>query len=212
LKREDSELLREWRNSPKIAQFMEYREYITPEMQQAWFDSVNNNNNLYFIIELSGNKIGLFNAKNIDWEGKTFEAGVFFWDDTLWNSETPLKVVITFADFGFRFIKDFTIYARILKSNHRAIRFNTQLGFELCDNQEDIENQLYKATSESYFQKAYKLRKAFYSLVDNSPVKILFEPEDFQSNLISHFEPFIDREAIKSISVTESGKEYTLEI
>lgn len=212
LKEEDSELLREWRNSTKISQFMEYREYITPEMQKAWFETVNNNNNLYFMVELAGKKIGIFNAKDIDWENKTFESGVFLWDESLWNTETPLKVVITFADFGFRFIHDFTVYARILKSNQRAIRFNTQLGFEICENQENVENQLYKATPESYFRKADKLRRAFYSLVDNTPVMVLFEQEDYQTNLVNYFEPHIDKSAVKSVIQTDDGIEYTLEI
>ncbi|MDZ7743378.1 MAG: hypothetical protein U5Q03_16975 [Bacteroidota bacterium] len=34
LKEDDIELVRKWRNSRKINQFMEYREEITPEMQK----------------------------------------------------------------------------------------------------------------------------------------------------------------------------------
>lgn len=211
LKVDDLELVRSWRNNEKITQYMEYREYITPEMQIAWFESVDNNSNLYFIVELDGRKIGLFNAKNIDWDNKHFESGLFFWDETTWNTEIPLKVVITFADFGFRFIQGFTVYARILKTNTRAIRFNTQLGFELCANQEDVENQLYSATPESYFRKAEKVRKALYSLVDKSPVTITFEREDYSSGLARYFEPHIDMSAVQKINEDETGTEYVIQ-
>ena len=62
LTEEDIEMLRQWRNSPQIQQFMEYREEITAEMQKKWFDSINNVNNFYFIIHFEGQKIGLINT------------------------------------------------------------------------------------------------------------------------------------------------------
>ncbi len=54
LREDDIELLRQWRNSPQINQFMEYRGNITPEMQRDWFRSVDNFDNFYFIIEYQG--------------------------------------------------------------------------------------------------------------------------------------------------------------
>ena len=31
------ELVRNWRNDPKISQYMEFRDHITAEMQKKWF-------------------------------------------------------------------------------------------------------------------------------------------------------------------------------
>ena len=31
------ELVRNWRNDPKISQYMDFKEYISPEMQLNWF-------------------------------------------------------------------------------------------------------------------------------------------------------------------------------
>jgi hypothetical protein len=39
------ELVRNWRNDPKISQYMEFRDHITAEMQKKWFASVDNENN-----------------------------------------------------------------------------------------------------------------------------------------------------------------------
>lgn len=68
LKEEDIELVRHWRNHPSIQKHMVYRERITAEMQKEWFKTIDNNLNLYFIIEYKGKKIGLINGKDIDWE------------------------------------------------------------------------------------------------------------------------------------------------
>jgi len=56
LREEDIELVRTWRNSPLIRQYMEFRDEITPEMQKEWFLSINNNENYYFIIEYQQKK------------------------------------------------------------------------------------------------------------------------------------------------------------
>lgn len=53
------DLVRRWRNDPKIAQYMDFREYITEEMQKAWFKRIDNEYNFYFIIQVSEKKIGL---------------------------------------------------------------------------------------------------------------------------------------------------------
>ena len=66
LREDDIELVRKWRNSPGIQQYMEYREFITEEMQKKWFESINNLQNFYFIIEYENKKIGLINTSNID--------------------------------------------------------------------------------------------------------------------------------------------------
>ena len=132
LEEEDIELVRKWRNSPSISQFMEYREHITEEMQRQWFKSINNNNNLYFIIEYKDKKIGLINGKNIDWEKNTMETGIFFWDKDIYNTPVPILAILILAELGI-IIGGLTAYARILKTNTRAIKYNKLIGFELCD-------------------------------------------------------------------------------
>lgn len=38
LKRQDIEYLRQWRNAPGLSRYLSEIPYITPDMQQAWFD------------------------------------------------------------------------------------------------------------------------------------------------------------------------------
>lgn len=177
---DDIELIRNWRNSSDVSQFMEYREHITPEMQEKWFNSINNFNNLYFIIEYKGEKIGLINGKDIDWEDRTMETGVFIANNKYINTEIPILAVLTFGELG---VVTFELIAtaHILKTNQRAKRYNKLIGFKLAEGQEDIENQLYIMTKQSYMKKAMFIRKAFFKLMGKSETILTFEEHDIKS-------------------------------
>ncbi len=207
LKEEDIELVRQWRNSPEISQYMEYREYITPEMQMKWFDSVNNNNNFYFIIEYQGKKVGLINGKDIDWEKYTMETGIFFWDKEIYNTPVPIIAVMIFAEVGI-FIGGLSVYARILKTNERARKYNEMIGFELCEGQEEVENQLYRMTPESYLGKSDKIRKAYYAMTGHEMTKFVVENEDIESGLHELITSRYNRSMVKDIQETEEGRIY----
>jgi len=86
LRQEDIELVRSWRNSPMISQFMEFREQITPEMQKEWFKSVDNIENFYFVVVYQGKKIGLINSSNVQWATVSSEGGIFLWDEAYYET------------------------------------------------------------------------------------------------------------------------------
>lgn len=177
---DDIELVRRWRNSSLVTQYMAYREEITPEMQLQWFQSVDNVNNMYFIIEYKGEKIGVINAKNIDWESRSMETGVFIGEKKYLNTEVPLLAVLIFGELGVANF-NLTAYAHILKSNTRAIRYNKFMGFQLCEGQENEENQLYKMTKASHLKKARLIRAAFFRLLGNKEIVLQFEKHDYDS-------------------------------
>ncbi|MCL2651725.1 MAG: GNAT family N-acetyltransferase [Candidatus Azobacteroides sp.] len=153
------EMVRNWRNDPKILKYMEFREYITPEMQEKWFQKINNDNNFFFIIEYEGKEIGLVNGKNIDYEQKTSEGGLFIYDDDYLNSDVPFRVSLCSSDFGFETLNLEKVFIHILSDNKRAIKYNLMLGFELQPNQENIRNQLYFQTKENYFKKRALIKR-----------------------------------------------------
>ena len=51
LREEDIELVRQWRNSDPVRLNMKYQELITPEKQREWFNSINNVNFHYVMIQ-----------------------------------------------------------------------------------------------------------------------------------------------------------------
>ncbi len=202
---DDIELVREHRNSSEVSQFMEYREQITSEMQVTWFNSINNNFNLYFVIEYKGKKIGLINGKDIDWENGTMETGVFIWEQNYLNTHIPLIAVLVFGELGVLTF-GLTAYAHILKSNHRAKRYNKLLGFQICDDQENVENQLYKMTRESYLKKAKFIRGAFLKLTGKQDTILEFEKHDYISDFAEFFFSKLDKSKISRIEENNGMK------
>lgn len=208
LREEDIERVRQWRNSPTIAQFMEFRQHITPQQQKEWFRSVNNASNLYFIIEYEYQKVGLINGKDIDWDRKSMEVGIFLWDDNLYNTPLPALASLVFSELGVRY-GNLSATAHILRTNHRAIRYNLELGFELCEGQEEIENQKYILTKESYLKKARRIRKAFFTLINREPLTLLLEKEDYDIGIAPLIEKSLDPEALEQVTKDERGVFYT---
>jgi UDP-4-amino-4,6-dideoxy-N-acetyl-beta-L-altrosamine N-acetyltransferase len=207
---EDIELLRQWRNSPHIVQTMEYREYITPDMQKEWFKSIDNIHNLYFIISYEGKKIGMINLKNLDWDTKLVESGIFIADKQYTNTFVPAIVSFVMTDMVFRLLKIDRNHAHIMQSNTKAILFNKMIGFELYEGQEEVENQLYFLTRENFDQKTVKLRKAIRTLMggDNTFL-ITIEPIDLQSEAGQQWDALFGRiDQIKKIEYTSEGKCY----
>ena len=143
LTEEDIELVRQWRNSPQIRQYMEFREDITLEMQKKWFDSINNINNFYFIIHFEGQKIGLINSSNIDWDEISSDGGIFLWEEKYYETFVPVWASLIELETTFLVFNATRSYIKTLKDNPRAIKLNTHLGYELVKDQEDVYNQQY---------------------------------------------------------------------
>jgi RimJ/RimL family protein N-acetyltransferase len=210
LQEEDLELLRHWRNSPLIQQTMEFREFITPGMQVEWFRSINNIYNMYLIISHREKEIGLLNAKNIDWDKKSFETGIFFWDADYYNSFVPAIVSLISTNFSFKIMNCETLYARTLKTNKHAIKYNLTLGYELCEGQEEVENQLYKLTWAKFRKVAKKLRRVLEIYgSDKQEGRIVVEPHDYEQGYGKFFDNKLTDSGLVWIQ-TEKGKEFIL--
>ena len=192
LREEDIELVRQWRNSDPVRLNMKYREIIAPEQQKKWFTSVNNLQFNYLMIHYQGEKIGLLNDKNIDWDSMTSESGIFLGRTEFYNTFVPYLVSVAGIETTFYLLGWKKQYAHILRSNINAVRFNLQLGYQLCEGQEDIDHQRYEMTRESFERKAGKIRKAVLSVAGNDhTTKVLFEPADYEIGLAQRFEALL---------------------
>ncbi|OJW82902.1 MAG: hypothetical protein BGO69_02375 [Bacteroidetes bacterium 46-16] len=155
------ELVRNWRNSPSIRNTMEYREEITPEMQKAWFRKIDNVNNNYFLIEVSGKFIGLIYGSDIDWEnGITHNGGIFIWDTAYLESVEIMEAALMLTDIGFMMGMKVN-YIKILRDNLRSIAFNRSMGYKLLPEQEDAYNQKYQLLEDDYFKATERIRQHF---------------------------------------------------
>ena len=210
LKEKDIEMVRQWRNDPVVVASHEFREYITPEMQKAWFKSVNNINNLYTIIGYQGEKVGVINLKNIDWAKKSFETGVFI-PFTKYHL-SPLPAIVSFITTEIPFtLFDWNIgYAHVLKNNIKTRAFIRQLGYELTPGQEDVDNQEFIITQETFAKKAAKLKKAISSLVtEDLQASMLFEKEEMDNPVEMQWEEIVkSNRNVTRMESTAEGRIY----
>ncbi len=205
LEHKDIEMVRQWRNSKWVNQFMEYREYITPEMQEEWFRKVNSPEYLYMIAEYKGEAIGLMNDKNINWEEKTSESGFFLKDQSYYHTHIPMLVSLCGIDATFFFLRWNKSYARMLRTNQNVIDFNKALGYELCDGQENVENQLYVMTRERFLKKSPKIRKAALVVAGaEDRMELIVTPHDLELGIGRKFIDGLKNSGIP-FEVKESG-------
>ncbi|MEI6683979.1 MAG: GNAT family N-acetyltransferase [Bacteroidota bacterium] len=184
LREEDIELVRQWRNSDPVRLNMNYREIITPSQQLEWFNSVDNARFNYMVIHYRGEKIGLLNDKNVDWETRTSESGIFLGRTEFYSTFVPYLVSVAGIESTFCLLGWKKQYAHILRTNTNAIRFNLELGYRLCEGQEDTGFRQYELTLDSFEHTAGKIRKAVRALGGGeNQARILFEPADYKSGM-----------------------------
>lgn len=132
------ELLRFWRNHPKIQQTMAYRAEITPEMQESWFERINTSGkDFYYIVEYEGRDVGCINIKDVDFEEGVGEPGIFFWDDDVIGTDVPTRASFCLGHLAWNILGLKKEVIHVLKDNKRAIRYNKLIGFKLSPSQSD---------------------------------------------------------------------------
>jgi hypothetical protein len=173
LKEGDIELVREMRNSAEIRKYMHYRGEISAEMQKKWFQSINNMENYYFLIEYNGSKIGLIHGKNNDFEKGICEGGIFIWDKLYIGTFIPALASAISNDFTFHtFHRINTVYAKVVDGNKIASGYNKLMGYELCPPMNDDKDvQWMKLTKKSYLRHVKTTRKGITKLTgDKTPL------------------------------------------
>jgi UDP-4-amino-4,6-dideoxy-N-acetyl-beta-L-altrosamine N-acetyltransferase len=194
---DDLELLRTWRNAEAIQQHMNFRQYITKQMQKKWFRSIDNFCNFYYIIEYNNEMIGLFNEKNIDWKNRTSETGLFIADQRYIDTQIPILASLCLSEIGFYIVQGEKSFIRILKENHRAIDYSLSFGYQLCEGQQNIRHQLYVLTKENFEIKGAKLLKSANKVYKEKATLLLFlEKHDYKSGLAQFLENLIDSSPI----------------
>ncbi len=204
---DDIEMVREWRNADRVRLNMAYQQLITTDEQKAWFETINNANNNYLIIKYKGEKIGLLNDKNINWEERTSESGLFIGKPEYYATFVPLLVSVAGIQATFGVMGWNRHYARILKHNTQAINFNQMLGYQLAEGQEGIEHKLYEFTYANFLQKAGKISKAVSSLAGpDKSIRFLIEEADYKSGIGERFETALNNPIIPlKQSITPEG-------
>jgi RimJ/RimL family protein N-acetyltransferase len=127
--RDDIEQIRRWRNQDFVRDQMFHQELITETQQNAWFDSVNNRFNYYFVIHVDELPIGLIYAKQVNPETMVGEGGIFIGEPAYLTSDTPARASLLLLYFCFNKLSLSTSLIRVKESNLVALRYNELLGY-----------------------------------------------------------------------------------
>lgn len=184
----DLELVRTKRNSPEIRERMFYQEEISPESQRQWFETINNENNYYFIIEYDGNKVGLIHGKIHSYQDRVAEGGMFIWDDHTIGSHIPIIASVCMADLTFLVMKMDKTVAEVRTDNSRALKYNLDLGYKITEKEKGSDKVFMELSRKDYFISAEKIRETVRRIardpselswddieIDNTHFKELYE-------------------------------------
>lgn len=167
---ETTELVRQWRNDRKIMRFMFYKGEITPEMQQEWFASIDNEQNFFFLIYVKNDPVGLINISSIDWENKTAYTGLFIYEDKYLGTDVPVSASLAMLDVFFLLFDIQSVYAKVKGNNKVAHQYNTSLGFARTKKIEFGLGYEYMLHKEVYLLESKKIRNAAIHLKGNQTV------------------------------------------
>lgn len=152
LTHDDIEMVRQWRNSQTVSQFMEIREEITPAQQEEWFKKIDTKEHNYYLIIENETPVGLIYGSEIDWEkGITGNGGIFLCDEKYFHTDIPLRAAFLIIDTGVR-LGLVHQYVKVLNNNARAKFFNKKLGYEMLPGEEKKHNQKYYLEANHYIK------------------------------------------------------------
>ena len=78
------ELVRNWRNSKKVNQYMYTNHYISKEEHQKWMEKLRAKDTaIAWIIKYNGKPVGIAQLSNIDYEKKITEWGFYIADESV---------------------------------------------------------------------------------------------------------------------------------
>lgn len=145
------ELVRSWRNNPAVSRYMFSQDCITEDQQKKWFDKIDNENNLYFLIKYKHEYIGLVDMNDIDYDNKIGENGFYIANEEYRNvGIVAYQVLFCLFDYWFIEMGMDCIISRVLHSNNRAARLVSFIGSTPSNNRTE-EYQEYRLYKDAYF-------------------------------------------------------------
>lgn len=170
----DIELIRENRNRDGIRRHMFEQDHISSEQQEEWFQSIDNMFNFFFLIGYQDRYIGLLQGKNIDYETRENEGGIFIWENSLLGTGIPARASICLMEANFSMLLMQRVYARVRKDNIGAWQYNLSLGYMAAPDKGEDYMILSK---ETYEREAARLRWLASGKKDAPPFSTINDTE-----------------------------------
>jgi UDP-4-amino-4,6-dideoxy-N-acetyl-beta-L-altrosamine N-acetyltransferase len=129
LKIEDIELVRGWRNSKEVSSYMYNESQISESQQKTWFENINPEKSIYWIIEYNDKKLGLASVNSIDRTLQSCYWAFYLGDTTVRGGGVGAKVEFNVVEYVFNVLKLNKLRCEVFVSNDKVIKMHEKFGF-----------------------------------------------------------------------------------
>jgi len=126
---DDIELVRNWRNSQEVAAYMYTENHITESQQKSWFENINHDKSIYWIIEYEGRKLGLASVNYIDRTLQSCYWAFYLGDTSIRGGGIGAKVEFNVLEYVFNELKLNKLRCEVFVTNGKVIKMHEKFGF-----------------------------------------------------------------------------------
>lgn len=183
------EMLREWRNSPRIAQYMYSQEHISESQQLSWFKNLSSNASCrYFVCYVNGQPTGCLSFTDITDSGCSW--GCYVGEPDFWIG-TGMAIEAAALDFALNYLKLQKITAEVLSENKPPQRLHKMFGYDFKTEEPVLRSgseftvKIYEYTQESWLIKKSKILGKLPQVISDAIQTISFIDEN--NNVIYNY-------------------------
>ncbi len=153
---DELEQVRQWRNADHVRLRFEYQELIDPATHLNWFRNLDLRTNHYFVIRVEDAAVGVAHVKDINWDRKEGEAGVFIGEKAWLGQAEPALAVVKLMQWAYGELGLDSLVAKVKADEDKVIRFNLQLGYQPYGEVSASGFQKFRCTKEDFMKRAAK--------------------------------------------------------
>lgn len=133
VEKEDMDFLREMINDPEMEKNVVGWSFpVSKYEQEKWFEIQSlNKNDIRYIIEINGNRIGLITITNIDWKNRKACHGIKIFNDEVKKKGYGTDAVMTIMKYAFEELQLNKLYSTILEYNIPSLNLYKKCGWTI---------------------------------------------------------------------------------
>lgn len=130
LQHDDIDLVRTWRNSPDVSQYMYTEAEITAEQQENWYQKIKDDpSSRYWIIEYNDRKIGLASLTGISQTFSSCYWAFYLGDTAIRGGGIGSKIEYNVLEYVFQELKLNKLRCEVFVFNDKVISLHEKFGF-----------------------------------------------------------------------------------
>lgn len=130
IQKDDLEMVRNWRNSLEVSQYMYTDDLITREQQELWFEGLRDDDSrIVWIVEYDGKALGVASLSNIS---KTFSScywAFYLGETSVRGGGIGAKVEYNVMSYVFDILKLNKLRCEVFTFNEKVIKMHEKFGF-----------------------------------------------------------------------------------